>query len=563
MEHDPSLFTQLSIVLVIVTVVSLIMRLFKQPLIMGYILTGILVGPVFLDLITNKEALEGFAEIGITLLLLIIGLGLNAAVIKSLGRVATITAATILVLVGSLGFLASAALGFTTTDGLVIGLALFFSSTIIILKVLTDRKEVTRLYGQIAIGVILVDDIVATIAILVVAAIGTSGGLNGLDVVLLIGKGLLVGATLALLAIKVLPWATKLFANSQELLFLFTVAWGFGIAITFEAIGFSKEVGALFAGVTLAGLPYATEMSSRLKPLRDFFIILFFINLGETFTFSNMSSALVPALVLSAIVSFGKPLFVMSALGFLGYTRLTSFKAGIHLSQISEFSIILVVFATSLGLVSPEVSAVITLVALITIGTSTYMMKYDDALYGLIGDHLKMFEGRVIYSDKRKVEHYQLVLFGYRKGGHEFVRTFREMKKRFIVVDYDPEVIEHMEHQGVPYAYGDATDPELLEEINIDKAELIVSTMTDMPTNRALLQDVRRHNQKAVFISHADNYDEAADLYNHGATYVMLPHFIGSERISSFIKRHGASRGAFDEYREKHLMNLGRTALKD
>ena len=560
---DHSIFTQLSFVIALVTVISLIMRALRQPLIMGYILTGILVGPAALNLITNKEAFQGFAEIGITLLLLIIGLGLNAAVIKSLGRVATITAGAILVLVGSLGLLASVALGFNMTEALIVGISLFFSSTIIILKVLTDRKEVTRLYGQIAIGVILLDDFVATLAILVVAAIGTSGGLGGFEVAMLFGKGLLVGATLALLSIKVLPALTRFIANSQELLFLFTVAWGFGVASIFDAVGFSKEVGALFAGVSLAGLPYATEMSSRLKPLRDFFIIMFFINLGETFGFANMSQALVPALVLSAIVIIGKPLFVMSTLGFLGYTRLTSFKAGIHLSQISEFSIILVVFAASLGLVSPQVNAVITLVALITIGTSTYLMKYDDKLYELVGEHLRMFEGRVIYSDKQRVEHYSLILFGYRKGGHEFVRTFREMKKRFIVVDYDPEVIEHMEHQGVPFAYGDATDPELLEEINVQKAQLIVSTMTDMPTNRALLQYVRRNNQKAVFISHADNYDEAADLYNHGATYVMLPHFIGSERISSFIKRHGTSHGAFDEYREKHLMDLGHAALKD
>ena len=560
---DHSIFTQLSLVVALVTIVSLIMRALRQPLIMGYILTGILVGPAALDLITNKEAFQGFAEIGITLLLLIIGLGLNAAVIRSLGRVATITAGAILILVGSLGFLASVALGFSTAEAVIVGISLFFSSTIIILKVLTDRKELTRLYGQIAIGVILLDDFVATLAILVVAAVGTSGGLGGFDILILIGKGLLVGAVLALLSIKVLPALTRLIANSQELLFLFTVAWGFGVASVFGAIGFSKEVGALFAGVSLAGLPYATEMSSRLKPLRDFFIIMFFINLGESFGFANMSQALLPALVLSAIVIIGKPLFVMSSLGFLGYTRLTSFKAGIHLSQISEFSIILVVFAASLGLVSPQVNAVITLVALITIGISTYLMKYDDKLYELIGEHLRMFEGRVIYSDKKRVERYPLILFGYRKGGHEFVRTFREMKKRFIVVDYDPEVIEHMEHQGVPFAYGDATDPELLEEINVQSAQLIVSTMTDMPTNRALLQYVRRNNQKAVFISHADNYDEAADLYNHGATYVMLPHFIGSERISSFIKRHGTSHGAFDEYREKHLMDLGHTALKD
>src|SRR5690606_2886206 len=139
--------------------------------------------------------------------------------------------------------------------------------------------------------------------------------------------------------------------------------------------------GALFAGISLASLPYATQMGARLKPLRDFFIVLFFVSLGETFAFTQLSASLIPALILSAIVILGKPLFVMTTLGTMGYTRLTSFKAAIHLSQISEFSIILVVFANSVGLVSSSALAIITLVAIITIGVSTYLMKYDDALY--------------------------------------------------------------------------------------------------------------------------------------------------------------------------------------
>ena len=560
MPHD--IFTQLSLVIVLCTVISLILRILKQPLIMGYILTGILAGPAFLNLIHSKESFATFSEIGITLLLLIIGLGLNTTVIKSLGRVALTTALSILILVGGLGLLASIALGFTVNEGFIVGIALFFSSTIIILKVLTDKKEVTRLYGRIAIGVILVDDIIATIALLTVAALGTGGGLTVLEVVLLLAKGLGLGIGLALMATKVLPRLTRLFANSQELLFLFTVAWGFGIATLFDISGFSLEVGALFAGISLASLPYATEMSSRLKPLRDFFIILFFIFLGETFGLDNITSAIVPALILSVIVLIGKPLFVMLTLGFMGYTKLTSFKAGINLSQISEFSIILVVFAATQGIVSPYISTVITLVALITIGASTYLMKYDDQLFTRIQGRLNLFESRVTHSDHHKTEHFPLVLFGYRKGGHEFVKTFRELKKRYIVVDYDPEVIEHLETQGIRYAYGDATDPELLEEIGLEKATLVISTVSDQPTNESLLTHLRRHNPGAVFICYSSNYDDAAELYSMGATYVMLPHFIGSERISAFIKKHGLNHQAFDEYRQKHLLNLGRAAVR-
>lgn len=558
---EQSIFTQLTLVIVIAAVISLIMRLLRQPLILGYILTGIVVGPSILNMIDAKEAFESFSEVGITLLLFIIGLGLNAGIIKSLGKVALVTAASILLLVGGAGFGASQALGFGVTEGIIVGLALFFSSTIIILKVLSDKREVSRLYGQIAIGVILVDDIIATLAILVVGAVGTAGGLSFADVGILVAKGFVLAVGLYIVGAKIMPRLTKFFASSQELLFLFAVSWGLGVSTLFYFAGFSHEVGALFAGVSLASLPYATEMGARLKPLRDFFIVLFFVSLGETFTFDALSGSIVPALILSAIVLFGKPLFVMSSLGALGYTRLTSFKAGIHLSQISEFSIILIVFAGSVGLVSAKATAIITLVALITIAISTYLMKYDDVLYRLLEKQLKVFERKNIKERKQPHALYPIILFGYHKGGHEFLRVFREMKQRYLVVDYDPEIIEHLEAQGIRHAYGDATDSEFLEDINASKAQLIVSTMSDIETNRELLKYLRHHNPKGSFICHANNYDEAAELYRHGASYVMLPHFLGSERISTFIKKHGITHDAFEDYRDKHIITIGKKAL--
>ncbi len=322
-------------------------------------------------------------------------------------------------------------------------------------------------------------------------------------------------------------------------------------------------MGALFAGVSLASLPYATEMAARLKPLRDFFIVLFFVVLGENLGFSQLQDSLVPALVLSLIVIIGKPIFVMSSLGVLGYTKLTSFKAAINLSQISEFSIILVVYAAGVGLVSSQLTAVITLVALITISTSTYLMKYDDFLYHLLEPKLRLFERKIIKEHRHKRQSYPIILFGYHRGGHEFLQTFRDMKQRYLVVDYDPEVIEHLDRQGVRNVYGDATDEELLHEISANKAKLVVSTMSDMSVNRSLLGYLRYHNPSAVFICHADGYDQAADLYRHGATYVMLPHFLGSEKIGGFIKKHGFNHSAFDAYRKQHVITLGKRAMKN
>lgn len=550
------------LVLAVAALMAMMMRLLRQPLIMSYILTGIIVGPSVLNLVQAKEAFESFSELGIALLLFIIGLGMNAGVIRSLGRVSLITASAILVLVGSAGFVASLVLGFDSTTALILGLALFFSSTIIILKVLSDNKELSRLYGQISIGVILLDDVVATIALVAVAAAGSHAAFNFSTVGLLLAKALGLGVFLYILGNHVMPHIGKLFAKSQELLFLFSIAWGLAIAGLFEFAGFSHEVGALFAGVTLAGLPYATEMAAKLKPLRDFFIVIFFVTLGETFTFGAIQQSLVPALILSAIVILGKPLFTTFALGVQGYTKLTSFKAGIHLSQISEFSIILVIFAAGQHIINPVAVPIITLVALITIGASTYLMNYDDALYRLFEHHLRHFERTSAHEPTQRRTLYPTILFGYHKGGYEYIKAFREMRMRYLVVDYDPEIIDHLEGEGIHHAYGDATDEEFLEEISVAEAKLVITTVTDLDTNRILLKYLRRHGHRASFICHANNYDEAVELYELGASYVSLPHTIGSERVSSFIKRHGLDHNALANYRDKHLITIGRQALK-
>lgn len=550
-------FSELSLVIAITAGISLIMKLLRQPLILGYILAGLIVGPSVLGLIHSVETFNAFSEIGIALLLFIIGLGMNVSELKQLGKVVIITAMTSLITMTTLGYAVSSLLGFSKTEALVIGLALFFSSTIIIVKLLSDKKEQNRLYGQIAIGVILVDDIIATFALLFIAATGKGGGLGSGEVALLVGKGILLMSGLVICSTKILPKISRYIAKSQELLFLFAIAWGFGIATLFELAGFSIEVGALFAGVALATSPYSQEIGARLKPLRDFFVVLFFITLGESMNISNLSAGILPAIILSAIVIVGKPLIITSTMGILGYAKRVSFKAGINLSQISEFSIVFVVLATSYGLVGSNVSAVITLVAIITFASSTYLIQYDDELYRIFDKvKLRMFEKEVNYKEKRGNAGYPLLLFGYHQGGHEFLKTFKQIGKRYLVVDYDPKVIDTLEHQDIPYIYGDATDVELLDEIGINKAKLVISTFSDFEVTLQLTRNIARINEETVIICHANNREEAMQLYEAGAAYVMIPHHIGSEKISAFIKKSGLKKSEFISYRDKHLSYL-------
>ena len=556
--HD-TIFLQLSLVLAIAAGVSIVMRLLRQPLIVGYILSGVVVGPTVLNIIRDRQAFASFSEIGIALLLFIVGLGLNISVIRATGKPVMMVFLLNLAVLTLAGLGASKVFGLTTMEGLLAGLGLLFSSTIVIIKSLNDKREQNRLYGQIAIGVILVEDIVATIALLFVAAASQGGASSG-QLTQLLGYGALLTAGLILVGSLVMPHVTKFFAHSQELLFTFALAWAFGVAALFELAGFSLEVGALFAGVTLASLPYAQEISTRLKPLRDFFLVLFFISLGEQLDVRNITSALIPALVFSALALILKPLASMVSMGLLGYTKQTGFKAAIHLSQISEFSVILVVLAHEKGLASGHLVDILTLTALITIALSTYLMKYDDELYKRLAKRLSIFERHNVKADKRAAAGYKLVLFGYHKGGHEFIKAFREMNEHYVVIDYNPEVIETMVHQHINHIYGDATDYELLEEIGIGKAEIVVSTIPDYDTNATLLHYVLEKNDQAIFICHANDFDDAARLYDEGATYVMLPHFIGSERMSNFIRKNGSNKSAFDKYRKNHLIELGKVA---
>ncbi len=552
---ETNLFGLLSLVIVLAVAVSAIMRLLRQPLIVGYILTGILLGPAFLHVIPEQTAFDTFSNIGIALLLFIIGLGLNTTVISKLGKVVLLTATVQMTITLGVGYLAAMLFGFDRTTAFIIGVALMFSSTIIIVKILNDKREQSRLYAQISIGVLLLQDVVASVALVMLAA-NKTGGISPGELAWLIIKGAALATALLFMSREVLGKLSRFIADSQEFLFLFALGWGFGIATLFEITGFSLEVGALFAGVSLASLPYAQEIASRLKPLRDFFVVVFFIALGEGLQLHGVSSIALPALMFTFVVVLIKPFSALLSLGALGYTKRTSFKSALTLGQVSEFSLIFVVLAASDGLVPPAVSTIITVVAIITIAASTYLMKYDDNLFGLLENSLRFFERRVVRSENYPTSQHQMVLFGYQKGGGEFIKAFRAMHKRFIVVDYDPEVIEELEHQHIDFMYGDATDLELLEELNIGKAKLIVSTITDFETNSSLVKHIIRTNPHAIIICHSDNYEEAAALYQLGATYVMMPHLIGSERIGNFIKRTGLSKKEFDGYRDKHLILL-------
>lgn len=548
-------FVELSIILVITVLIAGIVKLLKQPIIIGYILSGIVVSPYLLNIVKSTETLAVFSQIGIAFLLFIVGLNLSPKVIKEVGKVSLITGIGQITFTALIGFLISKLLGFTLLTSLYIAIALTFSSTIIIMKLLSDKRDLEKLYGKISIGILLVQDIFVIILLMVVSSFAGNLGTNLLSIGhILSGLALIIG--FILISIYILPYLSTFFAKSQEFLFLFAIGWGLGLATLFYYFGFSMEIGALVAGIALSMSPYHYEVSSKMRPLRDFFLILFFIYLGSQMAFGNFTELIFPAIIFSLFILIGKPLIIMTLVGILGYKKKVGFQTGLTSPQISEFSLILVALGVSVGHLSPEVLSLVTIVGLITISISTYLMSYSDKIFPHVKNFLSIFERKSLLKHGHKIKKYDLILFGYNRIGYDLLKSFRKLKKNFLVVDFNPEVTSELAKENIECRYGDVDDEEFLNELNLGETKMAVSTIPDFESNLLLTSKIRRRNKKAIIILVSHSVDEANKLYQKGATYVILPHFLGGSQASMLINKNKLDFSKFLKEREKHIRYL-------
>jgi len=547
-----NIFTEISIILVIATAVAGVIYLLRQPLIIGHIITGLIVGPRLLDVLRSTDVINAFAEIGIALLLFIVGLGLNPKLIREVGGVAFLAGTGQIVFTWLFGFLIAAGLGFPTVQAIYIAIALTFSSTIIVVKILSDRGDMQRLYGKIALGILLVQDVVATFVLIFISSFS-----NGANITQLVSATLLQGVALIVLAVFVslyiLPALSSFFARSQEFLFLFAIAWGFGLATLFYVFGFSVEIGALVAGVTLSLSPYSIEIASKMKPLRDFFIVLFFILLGSQMTLTNITAIAWPLTILSLFVLVGNPLIVLALMGVIGYGKRTGFFTGLALAQISEFSLIIIMLAVKVGHVPESILSLITFVGLVTIAASTYLITYADKLYVFFAPALSLFEKTNARREPRTNGNYDIILFGHNRIGYDFIAAFTKLKKKFLVVDFDPAIIKNLTVRNIACCYGDADDVEFLAELNLKKIKMAVSTIPEGKTNLLLIKQIRAINKSAVIIVIAHSIAHAETLYAAGATYVILPHFLGGAHTAAMIEKLGLRKASYAAEQRKHL----------
>lgn len=535
------IFFEITILVSITVILAIIFRIFHQPPVLAYILTGVLVGPLAVFQIGNsQELLHLMGEFGITLLLFMLGLELRISDLKSVGKVVLLSGFSEIAVSFLLAFGLTRLLGFPVTSAVYLALALSFSSTILIVKLLSDKKDLNSLYGKISVGILLVDDLVVTISLVVLSGFNTTSSFSILSLGIIIAKIVLLFALVIYLSIHVLPKLTDYISKSQETLFLFSIAWAFGIAalVSSPFIGFSVEIGGFLAGLSLANTHENYQIISKIRPLRDFFVTIFFILIGTSMVFTHITMVIIPAIILSLFVLLIRPIIVMSILGLLGFRRRTSFFASLSLAQMSELSLVLIFLAQKVGHVSSEIVTLVTLVAIITFAFSTSFIMHDNFIYHKIHRYLKIFE-RKDKSEKtgelgELKDH--VVLIGGARIGHIILDALKVKETPFIVVDFNPDIIRDMETNNVLSLFGDIGDPEIQERAYLDTARLIISTVPDLKDNLVLLGALKRINRRAKIIMFARSLEEEKILYREGADYVVVPHFSGGQHVAQILQ---------------------------
>ena len=525
-----SVFHEIAALLLFAAAIGALALWLRQPLIVGYILVGILAGPSVLGQVMARDQVDLLAKMGIAVLLFVVGLKLDLHLIRTLGRVALATGLGQVLFTSLIGYFLAMAMGLEPVAALYIAVALTFSSTIIIVKLLSDKKEIDTLHGRIAVGFLIVQDIVVVLVMIGLSAFGIAGASDQvartLLFLLLKGTGLLAGV--ALLMRYVLPALLHQLARSLELIVLFAIAWAIFLALLGDSLGFSKEVGAFLAGISLASTRYREAIGTRLVSLRDFLLLFFFIALGGQLDLTLLGGQIVPSIILSLFVLIGNPLIVMVIMGFMGYRKRTGFLAGLTVAQISEFSLILGALGVSLGHIGKDALGLITLVGLITICLSTYLILYSVPLYKRLAPWLGIFERQFPYREKGKEEDglgpsVDVILFGLGRYGNQMARDLIQRKLNVLGVDFDRQVVSAWQKEGVPVRYGDAEDPEFPATLPLNQAQWVVSTIPQLDVNLSLLDALRNSGFSGRMAFTAHSRRDAEILQESGADLILTP----------------------------------------
>ena len=566
-----SVFYEIAALLALATVVGLIGVLLRQPLIVSFIAVGILAGPSLLDIARSDAQIDLLAELGIAVLLFLVGLKLDVKLVRTLGPVALTTGLGQVAFTSVIGFALGLALGLGVVTSLYVAVALTFSSTIIIVKLLSDKREIDSLHGRVALGFLIVQDLVVVLAMLIMSAVGAGAQSESAaaDVALVFAYGALMIAGVALFIRFAAERLVERLAQSPELLVCFAIGWAALLAAAGDYLGFSKELGGLLAGVSLASTRFREAIAARLAPLRDFLLLFFFIALGAGLDLSQLDEQIPAALVFSLFVLIGNPLIVLAIMGAMGYRKRTGFLAGLTVAQISEFSLIFTAVGVSLAHIGEETLGLVTLVGLITISLSTYMITYSHHLYAWLEPLLGPFERsetprETVGTQEGAKAQYDVLLFGLGRYGNAIARRLSQQGISVLGVDFSPAVVRQWRQEGRAVAFGDATDPELVASLPLSGAGWAVSTVPHHETGVAqedarlgLMDALQAAGFKGRVAVTAHRLADSAPLSARGADLILQPFRDAADQAAQLILGEDRpSPAAMDDADERDEVDL-------
>lgn len=537
------IFSEIAIVISLAAVITIIFRLFKQPAILAYMLTGILLGPLNIFHFAHFDALGTLGQLGITLLLFMLGLELRLKDLQSIGKTAVIAGTLQMLLTCLLGGMLSVFLGFSFPVSIYLGIALSFSSTIVIVKLLSDKKDLNSLHGKLSVGILLVQDFFAIITLIFLNNPLVLNGTFLLQIGMILLKFVVLGGWMWVISEFVFPIFLPKIAKSSETLFLFSLGWVFAVTalVSSTYIGFSLEIGGFLAGLALANTYENYQIAARMKALRDFFVTIFFVSLGLEMSFTHLSTYLVPGLILIAFIMLVKPLLVSWIVGLLGFRKRTSFFVGASFAQISEFSLLLLFLGKEKGIISEDIVSVMILISMITFVFSTYIIQKWHTIYKGIGKFVFIPEHEKRHSadssSQDSYDHFKnhIILIGGHQMGQSIIHALKNTEEKVLVIDFDPDVVGKLKQQGIDVFFGDISDPDIQERAGFERAKLVISTVPDVEDNLVLLAEIQHVNKKALIVMIALENDDAHALYAGGADYVVLPHLAGGHHLAKIL----------------------------
>jgi len=530
--HD-YVFHEIAFLLLIAAAVGLIGTALRQPVVVSFIVVGIAAAALFEAAPATVAQITFLAELGVALLLFLVGLTLDWRLVRQLGPVAVATGLGQVAFTAAIGFLLGVAMGLDVVTSFYVAVALTFSSTIIIVKLLSDKRELETLHGRIALGFLIVQDIVVVVAMVGLSTLGVGAAGKGGDLLAVIGG--LIGLVVGLLVF--VRWLaeplTARFARTPELLVIFAIGWAAAAAAVGDLVGIGKELGGLAAGVSLGSTTYRDMISARLSALRDFLLLFFFLYIGTTLDLSTLGEDTGRAVAFSLFVLIGNPLIVIVIMGAMGYRLRTGFLCGLTVAQISEFSLIFMAMGLALGHVDEAAVGLVTLVGLVTIAVSVYMITYSHELYAWAKPALGIFDfGRRREPDdgEEGAGVVDVILFGLGRVGIRLYEQLEDAGYTVLGVDLDPTVVREARLRGYRVRYGDVNEHAFWDQLPLGTTRWLVLAvpfgtlrLSHTDPGHGLLAAIRSHGYHGRTALIAREPDQGRRLATAGVDLVLYP----------------------------------------